>query len=404
MRLWTAQTIEAVGGEFTTIAMQTLAILLVRAGPMEIGILFGLQTLPVPILGMFVGVWADRWRRRPIMIAANLGRMITLGWVPIAQWLGVLSLYQLYFVTTLFGIFTVFYDIANQSYLPSLIDRENLIEGNSKLQTTQSAAGVIGLPLATALILLLGSNGIGAAKTFAVEACGFLCSALLILSIRKLEVKLPPKKRNFAREMKEGAEIVFNNRVLRNITACTALLNLGSGIYFTVVYLFMYQQLNLSIAVVGTIWSVAAVGFVIGALLTPRVTDLFGMGLTLALSIVFQGVCLAFVPVAANEGKVLVIALLLMLSNVGIPIYNINQVSLRQAITPGEIQGRMNATVRVIIRGAIPLGFFIGGLLGNQYGIVLTLIIGAVISTLGFVFLIFKPVRTVRDIPRTSTV
>jgi len=404
MRLWTAQTIEAVGGEFTTIAMQTLAILLVRAGPMEIGILFGLQTLPVPILGMFVGVWADRWRRRPIMIAANLGRMITLGWVPIAQWLGVLSLYQLYFVTTLFGIFTVFYDIANQSYLPSLIDRENLIEGNSKLQTTQSAAGVIGLPLATALILLLGSNGIGAAKTFAVEACGFLCSALLILSIRKLEVKLPSKKRNFAREMKEGAEIVFNNRVLRNITACTALLNLGSGIYFTVVYLFMYQQLNLSIAVVGTIWSVAAVGFVIGALLTPRVTDLFGMGLTLALSIVFQGVCLAFVPVAANEGKVLVIALLLMLSNVGIPIYNINQVSLRQAITPGEIQGRMNATVRVIIRGAILLGFFIGGLLGNQYGIVLTLIIGAVISTLGFVFLIFKPVRTVRDIPRTSTV
>jgi len=404
MRLWTAQTIEAVGGEFTTIAMQTLAILLVRAGPMEIGILFGLQTLPVPILGMFVGVWADRWRRRPIMIAANLGRMITLGWVPIAQWLGVLSLYQLYFVTTLFGIFTVFYDIANQSYLPSLIDRENLIEGNSKLQTTQSAAGVIGLPLATALILLLGSNGIGAAKTFAVEACGFLCSALLILSIRKLEVNLPSKKRNFAREMKEGAEIVFNNRVLRNITACTALLNLGSGIYFTVVYLFMYQQLNLSIAVVGTIWSVAAVGFVIGALLTPRVTDLFGMGLTLALSIVFQGVCLAFVPVAANEGKVLVIALLLMLSNVGIPIYNINQVSLRQAITPGEIQGRMNATVRVIIRGAIPLGFFIGGLLGNQYGIVLTLIIGAVISTLGFVFLIFKPVWTVRDIPRTSTV
>jgi len=402
MRLWTGQTIEAVGGEFTTIAMQTLAIFLVKAGPMEIGILFALQTLPVPILGLFVGVWADRWRRRPIMIAANLGRMLTLAWVPIAQWLGVLTIYQLYIVTTLFGIFTVFYDIANQSYLPSLIDRENLIEGNSKLQTTQSAAGVIGLPIATALILLLGSNGIGAAKTFAVEACGFLCSALLIFSIRKPEVNLVSKKRNFAREMKEGAEIVFNNRVLRNITACTALLNLGSSIYFTVIYLFMYQQLNLSVAVVGTIWSVAAVGFVFGALLTPRVTGMFGMGSALALSIVFQGVCLAFVPFAHEA--ILAVALLLMLSNVGIPIYNINQVSLRQAITPDDIQGRMNATVRVIIRGAIPLGFFIGGLLGNQYGIVLTLIIGAIISSLGVIFLIFKPVRTVRNIPRTSTI
>ena len=402
MRLWSSQTIEAVGGEFTNLAMPALAKFLFDVGPMEMGTLLGLQMLPVPILGMFVGVWADRWRRRPIMITANFGRMLALAWVPIGFTLRILNLHQLYLVALLLGIFTVFYDVANQSYLPSLIERENLIEGNSKLQTTQSGAQLVGPSVAGYLIDLLGGKAIGAAKAFAVEAGGFLCSALLIFSIKTPEAPLHSVEQNFARELKEGARIVFNNRLLRSITACTAILNFGSGIYFAVVYLFMYDQLNLSIGTVGIIFSVAAVGFLVGALSAPRIAQILGLGPALAVSIVFQGAWLALVPFAVYGAAVPLVALFLMLSNIGIPIYNINQVSLRQAVTPDEIQGRMNATVRVIIRGAIPIGYFVGGILGTQFGIVPTLIIGAVTSTVGVIFLFVKPVRTLGGIPNIA--
>jgi len=395
MRLWSSQTIEAVGAQVTSLALPTVAILLLNAGSMDMGILNGLQTLPVPVLGLLVGVWADRWRRRPIMILANIGRMLTLAWVPLAFIFGMLSLHQLFIAATLLGVFTVFYDVANQSYLPSLINREDLIEGNSKIQTTQSGAQVIGPALAGFLIQL-----VGAAQAFAVEACGFFCSALLIFSIRKPEAPLRSNvESNFVTELKEGVEIVFGNLILRSITACTATLNFGVGIFFAVVYLFMYNQLRLLPDTVGLVLALGAVGFVIGALAASRVATVLGLGPALAVSVILSGVGLGLIPFVAYGPTLPLLALFWMLSSVGIPIYNINQVSLRQAITPDQIQGRMNATVRAIILGTVPLGSFIGGFLGAQFGIIFTLIFGAVISAVGVIFLCIKPVRTLRKIP-----
>ncbi|MGD0423364.1 MAG: MFS transporter [Candidatus Bathyarchaeia archaeon] len=399
MRLWVSQTIEAVGGEVTNLALPTVAILLLNAGAMDMGILNGLQMLPVPVLGVFVGVWADRWRRRPMMVAANLGRMLTLLWVPLAFIFGILQLHQLFIVATLLGIFTVFFDVANQSYLPSLIERGDLIEGNSKIQTTQSGAQVVGPALGGFLIKLLG-----AAQAFAVEAFGFLCSALMIFSIRKPEAPLHSNlDRNFVRELKEGGRIVFSNPVLRSITACTAMLNFGAGVYFAVVYLFLYDQLSLPPETVGLIFTLGAVGFVVGALTASKAASVLGLGPSLAVSIIFQGICLALIPFAVYGPTIPLVGLFLMLSNVGIPIYNINQVSLRQAITPDHIQGRMNATVRSIIRGTLPLGSFIGGILGTQFGIFSTLVTGAALSTVGVIFLFIEPVRSLREIPTVRT-
>ena len=394
MRLWISQTIEAIGGQVTTLALPAVAILL-NAGAMDMGILNGLRMLPIPLLGMFVGVWADRWRRRPIMIVANLGWMLTLAWVPVAFIFGMLKLYQLFIVATLLGIFTIFYDVANQSYLPSLIERQHLIEGNSKIQTTQSGAQVAGPALGGFLIKILG-----AAQAFAMEAFALLCSALLIFSIRKPEAPLHSNvERNFVRELKEGAGIVFGNPVLRSITACTAILNFGVGVYFAVVYLFLYEQLNLSWETIGVIFTLAAVGYVIGSLIAPRAANVMGLGPALAVSIVFQGIWLALIPFAVYGSTIPLVALFLMLSNIGIPIYNINQVSLRQAITPDQLQGRMNATIRSVILGTFVVGSFIGGFLGAQFGLVSTLIIGASTSILGVIFLLFEPVRKLREIP-----
>ena len=395
MRLWTSQTIEAVGGEFTSLALPTVAILLLNAGPLEMGILYGLQSLAAPVLGLFVGVWVDRWRRRRIMVLANFGRMLVLSWVPLAFIFGVLRLYQLFIVAALLGVFTIFFDIANQSYLPSLIDRKDLIEGNSKLTTTQSGAPMIGQPLAGFLIHL-----IGAAKSIAVDACGFFISALMIFSIRKPEAPLSSNvDHNFVKELREGAEVVFNSPILRSIAACTATLNLGSSIFWTVFLLFTYHQLNLSPEIVGVAVGLGSVGFLAGALTASKIVKALGLGPTLALSIVISGIGLLMIPLILYRPSVTLLAALWMLASVGIPIYNINQVSLRQAITPDRFQGRMNATIRTIIGGTIPLGAFVGGILGAQFGIHSTLIIGAVVSTAGVIFLFNRPVRALRQIP-----
>ena len=195
---------------------------------------------------------------------------------------------------------------------------------------------------------------------------------------------------------------MFSNPILRSITGCTAILNFGVGVFFAVVYLFLYDQLNLSSETVGLIFTLGAVGFVIGALTASKAARVLGLGASLAFSIIFQGVWLALIPFAVYGPTIPLVGLFLMLSNVGIPIYNINQVSLRQSITPDQIQGRMNATVRSIILGTFVVGSFIGGFMGAQFGIVSTLIIGAVISAVGVIFLFIKPVRTLREIPTTE--
>jgi MFS family permease len=230
LRLWFGDTVSQFTAQVTQLALPTAAILLLGAGPFQMGILGALQLLAFPTLGLFVGVWADRYRRRPIMIIANLGRMATLGSIPIAFTLGLLSMPLLYLVGLITGVCTVFFDVSYQSYLPVLIEKADLVEGNSKLQLSASAGQVGGQALAGFLIDL-----VGAARAIAVDAGGFLTSALALFSIRKQEPK--PQSTadpHFFNEMKEGAKVVLGSPILRNIAGCTATSNLGSSMVFVV--------------------------------------------------------------------------------------------------------------------------------------------------------------------------
>lgn len=405
MRLWTSQTIGAFGRQITAFALPTAAILLLSAGSFEIGILNALEDLAFPLLGLFVGVWADRWRRRPMMVVASLGRMIVVASVPLAFLLGALHLYLLYAVSALIGVFTVFFDIAYQSYLPTLIERTDLVEGNSKLETTQSAARVVGPAIAGFLIQL-----VGAAKAILADTLAFLTSAILIFSISKHEPTIPSSgaRRRFLSELREGAEVVFGNSILRRITACTATLNLGSGIFFAVFLIFAYHELKLTVPLVGIALTLGGAGLLIGAVSASRIVGRLGLGPTLAVSILISGVGLAIVPLALYISTVpiltaLWIGLWMGLSNVFIPVYNINQISLRQAITPDRLQGRMNATIRTLVWGVLPLGSFVGGILGVYLGILPTLVFGALVSTLGVVWISFAPFVSLRDVPPTPS-
>jgi MFS family permease len=367
------------------------------ANAFEMGLLGALQLLSFPTLGMFVGVWADRYRRRPIMILANVGRMMALGSIPIASIFRLLSLNLLYVVAVITGVCTVFFDISYQSYLPVLIDKADLVEGNTKLQLSASAGQVGGPALPGFLIEILG-----AARAIAVDAGGFLTSAIALLSIKKQEEKTKPAADpHFFGEMKEGAAVVLGNNILRSIAGCTATSNLGSQMAFVVLLLFAYRDLYLSLGLVGIIFSVGSVGVLLGAWVAGSASTRLGLGRTIVLSAA-GSIALLLIPLAGHALPMLILACALLVTGAFSTIYNINQLSLRQAITPDRLQGRMNATMRTIVWGTIPVGSFLGGVLGESIGLVMTIVLGALISTVAFLWVLFSPVLGLKSIPRRA--
>ncbi len=399
LKLWAGESVSVFGSQVTVLAVPTVAILILHAGPFQVGILSALEFLAFPTLGLVAGVYADRLRRRPIMIVCDIGRGLALGSIPVAFLLNLLTLEQLYFVALLTGIFTVFFDVSYQSYLPALVDRPNLIEGNTKLEITRSTAQVAGPAVAGFLI-----QWIGGAKAVAVDALSFLLSAIALASIKKPEPEPKPSTASgtsgFIPEMREGIEVVFRNPILWRIAACTATTNLGSNMVFGAVFLvFAYRQLHLSAGVVGVVFALSSVGALAGAFLAGWVARKLGIGPTLGVMVIVGGLALLATPIALVGAPAVILATTGFIEGLTIPLYNINQVSLRQAITPDRVQGRMNATMRTIVWGTIPLGAFIGGILGTSIGLVQTIVLGGILSTLAASWIFLGPVIRLREQP-----
>lgn len=251
-------------------SLPILAVLSLHVSAFELGLLLALQTVPFPTLGLFVGVWADRLRKRPIMVICNFGRVTTLASIPIAYFYSALTLYQLFVVAAVNGVFTVFFEISYQSYLPVLIDRVDLVEGNAKLQASASGAQVVGPGIAGFLYQLIGG-----ALTVAVDAVGYLASVLALFSIRKTEEKLiadpqPHGKTDFFAEMKEGVGVVFRHSILWRLMSCTATSNFGGAIGGAVFVIFLLKMLQFSPGLIGIVGTVGAIGFFLGTILTPK--------------------------------------------------------------------------------------------------------------------------------------
>ena len=396
-RFWFSDTVSQFGNQFSGFALPVLAVLSFNATPLDIGIITALAIAPYPLLGLFVGVWADRFRKRRIMVVCNLGRMVTLASVPIGYVLGTLSLTQLFAVALVNGIFSVFFDISYQAYLPILVDRGDLIEGNQKLQLSASGAQVAGPGIAG-----LVYQAIGGAFTVAADSIGYLVSAVTLLSVGKDE---PAKVRgdrdpapDFFAEMREGLEVVLGNRYLRTIAGSTATSNLGTNMVAAVLTIFALRMLHFTAAELGFVGSIGAVGFLVGVLVVNRFTARIGLGRILALSIAVPGVFVLY-PLALLGYPFLVLAAVAFVAGVSIPAYNVNQISLRQAITPDRLQGRMNATMRTIVWGTIPVGSLLGGLLGDTVGVVDTIYVGGAIAGLASAWIALGPVMKLRKQP-----
>ena len=392
LKLWGGQSISELGSQVSQLALPTVAILLLGATPLQVGLLTACEFVAFPTLGLVAGVYADRLRRRPIMIACDLARMVALASVPIAFTLHVLFMPQLYVVALITGVGTVFFDVSYQSYLPALISRADLVEGNTKLQVSGSAAQMAGPALAGFLIQL-----IGAARAVAVDAASFLVSVLSLWWIRRPEPAPQPAlevgRRGFRFEMWEGIRFVFGNPTIWKIAGSTSTSNLGSSIFFAVYLIFAYRVLHLSPGVVGVIFGAGAVGGLLGALSASWVARRIGLGPTLLVTIVSGGFAAILVPLTQFGFAVPLLLAASLVASFTNPVYNVNQVSLRQAITPDRVQGRMNATVRTVIWGTMPIGALIGGVIGNTYGLTPALYTGAVVWILAGFWILLGPIR-----------
>jgi MFS family permease len=400
VKLWSAETISQFGTQVTLLALPIVAATTLNVTPFEFGLLSTIEFLPFILLSLPAGVWVDRLRRRPILIAGDLIRAAALLSIPIAFSLNSLTIWQLYVVGFINGCATVFFDVAYQSYLPSLVDRDQIVDGNAKLETSRSAAQITGPGVAGVII-----GAVTAPFAIAVDAVSFVVSALFMFGIRRHEAAPEPRlnehgeRPSMRSEISEGLRYVGRHRLLRSIAATTGTSNFFNNILYSILILYLVRELSVTPQLLGLAFSLGAVGFLVGALTANRVATRFGVGATIVGAVMISGPAELLIAIAPADLAVPFVAASVFLGGVGNTVYNINQVSLRQAITPERMQGRMNATMRFIVWGTIPVGSILGGVLGGLIGLHETIWIGAIGGVFAFLPVFFSPVRRLRTIP-----
>jgi MFS family permease len=401
-RLWTAQGISVFGSEISAFAVPLLAVLVLDASAFEIGLLAAAAFLPFVLIGLPTGVWVDRRTRRPILVAADLVRAVLLATIPIAGLSGTLSMAQLLVVSLGTGLATVFFDTAYQAYLPSIVHRDQLLAGNARLEGTRSAAEVAGPGLAG-----LAVQALSAPIAVALDALSFLTSALLIVSIRRHESVEPSRgQTGVVAEIREGLRFVLGDGILVRLALVSALANLFRTAAGAVLVIFMVRHLGLGAAPIGVAFAVGQSGAVVGAVLAERLQRRLGIGASMLLAVSIAAAGFLLVPAATLALTVVApVALLtagLFFFSFGAIVWMIAQVTLRQTITPMRLQGRMNATMRTIGWGTVPVGALTGGLLGSVVGVVPTLWICGLGLALAVVPLVDGPIRRIRVLPEVS--
>ena len=394
-RLWIGETVSQFGTQVTFLALPLVAILVVHATTFEVGLLTALDTLGFLIVGLPAGAWVDRMRFRSVLIVNDLLRAAALGSIPLTYALHALTIGQLYVVAVVAGVCTVFFDVAYQSYLPDLVDREALVEGNAKLQASESVSQIAGPSVGGALI-----QALHAPYAILVDAVSFLWSAAWVAAIQVRPPK-PERKpdRNLAREIKEGVVFVVRNRMLRAIAMCTGSANLFSSMAFAVFYVLLARELDVSPGVIGLIMSTSAIGGLVGSLIASRVAKRFGQGPTIWMSTAF-GAPLGFAaPFVHKDWTLALLALAQVLWWGTVVVYNITQVSFRQGLCPPHLLGRMNATMRFLVWGTMPLGGLLGGVLGQSIGVRETLLVAAIGGALPWLPPFLSPLRRMRELP-----
>lgn len=397
-KLWAGESVSLIGTQVTTFTMPLVAVLTLNAPVFDVGVLYALRFVPVVALSLFAGVWLDRRRRRPVLISCALGNAALIGLVPIASATGQLTIGLLYAVATGAGTLSMIFDVGALSYVPSLVEHRQLTDANSKIQGSIAVAGICGPGLAGLLIGL-----ITAPVTLSVDAVSYLFSALGLISISKPEPRpeKPAEPVSVRQSITEGLRAVYGNNLLRILLSQSAILNTGFGALSTVFTVYAVRQLGLSPVKLGVTVAGLAVGALFGALSASRVRRVLGLGRALAVSIVAVSASplLLLIPRSASLAAVLILFAGWLGHGCGISIWNVNTVTLRQVVTPKRVLARMNATYRMLLFGALPVGAIIGGLLGRVAGLRTALVISVFVLVCPIFWTLFSPVFRLTQMP-----
>ncbi|HEU5268928.1 MAG TPA: MFS transporter, partial [Jatrophihabitans sp.] len=403
-KLWAAQTISLVGSQVTALALPLTAILKLNASPVQIGLIGTIQFLPFLLVTLPAGAIIDRLRQLSVMVFTDLARAVLLITVPIAAWSGHLSLGMLYPVAFGVGVLSVFNEVTSQSYLPAVVDAEQLVEGNTKLQLSYSGAQFAGPGIGGVLVQLLT-----APIAIMVDAASYLGSAVLLLLIRRDGEHAAAEARRAAgrdlrgllRDMGAGIGYVWRHRLIRPLAMATGTANFFYllGMTGAILALYAIRVLHLTPALLGAVLATGNLGAILGSLVADRVLARWRFGAVAILGSTISAVAVVLMALADRSTALVMLGLGVLIGEFGASIYDIAQISLRQAVTPLPMLGRMNATVRFMNWGPIPLGAFVGGLLGQSIGLRPTLWVAAAGSLLPAVPLLLSRIRTLQSLP-----
>ncbi|MEU1819723.1 MFS transporter [Streptomyces roseifaciens] len=405
LKFWGAESLSMFGTQISMLAIPLLAVTVLDAGPFQMGLINAAQFLPYLLFTLLAGAWVDQRRRRPVMIGANLGRAAVLALIPLTSVLGLLRVELLAAIVFAAATLSVFFDLAYQAHLPSLVGRDQLIEGNGKLEGSRSIAQtggpgigglIVGLTTAPVAVLL--------------DALTYLASAVALLFIRRPEAGPATPAATGATaatatataatdpgplltRIGAGLRLLARHRHLRAIAGEAATYNLFNQAFWAVLVLHLSRELHFSALLLGTMLAMSGVGAFAGSVLAGRLARRWGLGRTIVATTALACAAPLLIPIAGASGigagtgagtgsgdgghaattAVIAIAIALLLNGAGVAISNIHVVSLRQAVVPPELLGRTNAGYRFLVTGTAALGALLGGWLGGTIGLRATL-------------------------------
>jgi MFS family permease len=392
------QSVTQLGTEVTSIAFPLTAIVLLHADAFHLGLLVAVQNGAFLVIALPAGVWLDRRRRRPVLIATDLVRAAALVAVTVAAAAGRLSFGLLLVVAGVMSLMRVVFEVGYQTYLPSIVDRRDLVQGNATVETIRASGQIVGPGLGGWLVQLAG-----AANALLADAVSFLVSAFCLLRVRAVETApASTDQRGLLHQARAGIRFVWADPVLRGIAATSGLSNLLFVAANALNILFLVKVVGVSPGVAGIVFSIGSAAAVLAAAVTTRLARWLGSARVIWLSVAVTSPFSLLVLLTHDDWRIVFFVVGIVVSGGGQLIYAITQLSYRQAVVPPEILGRVNATVRFLVMGLLPVGGLLGGGLGTLLGVRETLLIVAIGLTLAPGFLVFSPLRRVREVTELS--
>ncbi|HEV2860744.1 MAG TPA: MFS transporter [Pyrinomonadaceae bacterium] len=399
VKLWLGMNVSFLGTQLSSIAYPLTAVLALQASSAEMGWLRATGTAASFLVGPFAGVVADRVRRRPVLIATDLGAALLALSIPAAFFLGALGMGQLYVVQFLAGTLSIFSEVALMAYLPALVRREQLVRANSQVQASSAAVSVAGPGVAGLLV-----QALSAPVVIIFDAASFVLSAACVALIRAPEPEqggAEQQRRGVWAEIGDGLRFVYGHGLLRPLAEAVAVHFLFVNVIYTLIVIYAVRELGVGPAALGVVFAALGPGFFVGALLAPRAARRFGPGRVMTYAPLLTLAGMSLVPLAGGSQATAaaVLSAAHFLTACGIQLHGVNMVSLRQAVTPHRLQGRMTASFRYVNLLGACLGALAAGALAERIGLRATIAVGVCGLVLPFLRLFFSPVRRLREVP-----